>query len=369
MRKVLVWAVALLFLFSCASNKPQAVIFDTDMGNDVDDALALAMLYRYADEGLVDLLGIMVNKNDPASAEYIDMVATWYGYGAVPIGVAEKPADSSADGRKGNPDGMNFVEAVVSKYDFPRSVSDYGSLPSAVSLYRKLLSAQPDGAVTIVSTGFSTNLAALLDSEGDEFSPLSGRELMAKKVKLVSVMAGNFREREPEKFPEFNVVRDIPSAQKFFAECPSPVAVSPFELGWEIHYPAEAIETNLGYDRPNPVVEAYKLYLPMPYDRPTWDLTSVLYAIEGGEKFSPAAGKFYSVSEKFVEGPSGRVCIDDFGMSSFTEASESLTSSSKSLTSSSESLHTVLRVAPEDRQAIIDRMVELTVQKKDRLQD
>lgn len=361
MRKILFVAAVLLPLLSCAPNKPQAVIFDTDMGNDVDDALALAMLYRYADEGVVDLLGIMVNKNDPASAEYIDMVSTWYGYGAVPIGVADKPADSSADGRKGNPDGMNFVEAVVSKYDFPRSVSDYGSLPSAVSLYRKLLSGEPDGSVTVISTGFSTNLAALLDSEGDEFSPLSGRELMAKKVKLVSVMAGNFREEGEGKFPEFNVVRDIPSAQKFFAECPSPVAVSPFELGWEIHYPAAEIERNLGYDRPNPVVEAYKVYLPMPYNRPTWDLTSVLYAVEGSEKFSSAAGKFSAVNKKFVAGPSGRVCVDDSGMSSFTAAPESLNQTSESLTSSSESLQFVLHVAPEDRQAILDRMVGLIV--------
>ena len=363
MRKVFFAAFALLSLLSCASNKPQAVIFDTDMGNDVDDALALAMLYRYADEGVVELLGIMVNKNDPASAEYVDMVSTWYGYGSVPIGVADKPADSSADGRKGNPDGMNFVEAVVSKYDFPRTVSDYSSLPSAVSLYRKLLSGEPDGSVTVISTGFSTNLAALLESEGDEFSPLSGRELMAKKVKLVSVMAGNFRDEGAGKFPEFNVVRDIPSAQKFFAECPSPVAVSPFELGWEIHYPAEEIERNFGYDRPNPVVEAYKVYLPMPYNRPTWDLTSVLYAVEGSEKFSPVAGKFSSVNEKFVEGPRGRVCIDDFGMSSFTAAPESLNQTGESLTSPFESFHTVLSVAPEDRQAVLDRMVELTVKK------
>lgn len=39
------------------------------MGNDVDDALALAMFYRYADEGKSDLLGIVVNKNEPMAVE------------------------------------------------------------------------------------------------------------------------------------------------------------------------------------------------------------------------------------------------------------------------------------------------------------
>lgn len=45
------------------------VPFDTDMGNDVDDVLALAMFYRYAEEGKSDLLGIVVNKNEPMAVE------------------------------------------------------------------------------------------------------------------------------------------------------------------------------------------------------------------------------------------------------------------------------------------------------------
>lgn len=324
-------SVFLLMLASCTQfSKPQPVIFDTDMGNDIDDALALAMLHRYADEGEVQLLGVMINKNDPASAEYIDMVDSYYGYGSVPIAIAERPADSSADGR--NAAGQNFVEAVVSKCGFSRSVKDYSALPSAVKLYRQLLARQPDRSVTIISTGFSTNLAALLDSPADDISPLTGHELLSRKVKLVSVMAGNFREEGQDRFPEYNVVRDIPSARKFFAECPVPIAVSPFELGWEICYPASSIESNLGYDTLNPVVEAYKDYLPMPYDRPTWDLTSVLYAVEKPQEFST--------------GSLGIVSIDDCGMSTFT-ASES-------------GLHRILSVDPSARQSILYRLVELT---------
>ena len=322
--------LASLAVLSCSAPQPQAVIFDTDMGNDVDDALALAMLHRYADEGRVRLLGVMINKNEPAAAEYIDMVDTYYGYGAVPIAVAEKPADSSADGR--NADGQNFVEAVVSKCDFPRSVKDYSALPSAVKVYRQLLAGQPDRSVTIISTGFSTNLAALLDSPADSISPLTGKELLEKKVSLVSVMAGNFRKEGQDKFPEYNVVRDIPAARKLFAECPAPIAVSPFELGWEICYPAASIEANLGYDTPNPVAEAYKVYLPMPYNRPTWDLTSVLYAVEGSKYFTGHA--------------TGTVTIDSAGFSTFTP--------------SADGHHTLLSVAPDARQPILDRLVELT---------
>ncbi len=330
MKNTIIIAIALLAVLSCSAPRPQAVIFDTDMGNDVDDALALAMLHRYADEGKVNLLGVMINKNEPASAEYVDMVDTYYGYGSVPIAVAERPADSSADGR--NADGQNFVKAVVSKCGFPRTSADYSSLPTAVNLYRQLLAEQPDHSVTIISTGFSTNLAALLDSPADGISSLTGSELLERKVKLVSVMAGNFREEGQDRFPEYNVVRDVPSARNFFAECPAPVAVSPFELGWEIRYPATSVEANLGYDKPNPVAEAYKVYLPMPYNRPAWDLTSVLYAVEG--------------SGYFTGHVSGTVSIDSEGFSTFTP--------------SSDGRHILLSVSPEARQPLLDRLVELT---------
>ena len=46
---------------------------------------------------------------------------------------------------------------------------------------RKILSEQPDGSVSIAQVGFFTNLSRLLDSKPDKTSPLSGRELIAKK--------------------------------------------------------------------------------------------------------------------------------------------------------------------------------------------
>ena len=53
-----------LFALLCAvitisAAEPVKVIFDTDMGNDVDDVVALDMFYKYLDEGSVELLGII----------------------------------------------------------------------------------------------------------------------------------------------------------------------------------------------------------------------------------------------------------------------------------------------------------------------
>ena len=69
-----------LVLISGCSDKHQddrlKVIFETDIGNDVDDALALDMLYKYVEWGQVDLLAVMINKDAPAPAEYMDIMNT-----------------------------------------------------------------------------------------------------------------------------------------------------------------------------------------------------------------------------------------------------------------------------------------------------
>ena len=67
--------------------KAQSVIFETDMGNDIDDAMALDLLFKYADMGKINLLGVSVHKNNPHSKEYIDIMRLWYGYKKMPIGV------------------------------------------------------------------------------------------------------------------------------------------------------------------------------------------------------------------------------------------------------------------------------------------
>lgn len=306
MKRIVFLAVLLCAAVSCADRSeapaPMAVIFDTDMGNDIDDALALDMLYKYADEGRIDLLAIPVNKEGLAAPEFLDVMGTWYGYPDVPVGIIRDGADCGADS-------TSYTRKVLDMKDgngsplFARSHAGYGDYPESVDLYRKVLSEAEDGSVTVVSVGFSTNLARLLESEADEFSPLSGRELAARKVKMLYTMAGNIADTTHH---EYNVVIDIPSAQKVFAEWPTPVITSPFELGAQIKYPASSIENDFGWAGPHPAVEAYKSYMQMPYDRETWDLTAVLAAVEGGPEY-------------FTVSPQGTITVTDSGATVFGE--------------------------------------------------
>lgn len=299
-KMVIVYIAIAITMMACAQTKgaiaaitPVPVIFETDMGNDVDDALALAMLYKYQDSGLIKLLAISTNKNSKYSAPYIDILNTWYGYPNIPVGEVKAGANSQGDSH-------DYAQTVCEYTPAFKRTKD--SFPESVALYRKILSEQPDHSVVIISTGFSTNLARLLASKGDAYSPLDGNALVAKKVKLLSMMAGNF---EGDRMVEYNVLRDVPAAKAVFEQFPGKVVTSPVELGNTVLYPASSIENDFNWTGAHPVVIAYKSYLPMPYDRPTWDLTAALYAIEGAQ--------YFTVSK------TGKIQVDEKGYTAFTQ--------------------------------------------------
>lgn len=291
-------AVAAVMLAAC--DKPSEtsavnVIIETDLGNDVDDALALGLAYNYMESGKMNLLAISINKEGRAPGEFCDIMNTFYGHPEIPIGIIREGASYCED------DAVNYAKAVVELKNedgtpaFARSISDYDALPDAHVLYRKILAAQEDKSVVVVSIGFSTNLIKLLNTEGDEYSPLSGRELVAKKVKLLVAMAGDF---EDPNFHEYNVMKDVPSAKTVLETWPSPVVVTPFELGIKTCYPAESIETDFDWAPLNPIVEAYKSYLPMPYDRPMWDPTALVYAVDGEDWFTMSGNGHITVTDE-----------------------------------------------------------------------
>ncbi len=52
--------------------EPIRLIVETDMGNDIDDALAFDLIYKAMDDGRVDLLAIGNHKLSPTATDYID---------------------------------------------------------------------------------------------------------------------------------------------------------------------------------------------------------------------------------------------------------------------------------------------------------
>lgn len=249
------------------------LIFETDMGNDIDDALALGVIHALESRGECKLLAVTINKDNAFAAPFVALVNEFYGRGEIPIGVVRE-GQTPEDGR--------YLRQVCELQDggrlrYPRRLKSGAGAPEAVDLLRKTLAGQPDGATTIVSVGFSTNLARLLDSPGDEHSPLSGEKLAAQKCRLLSVMAGNFGGKKAAK--EYNIFIDGPAAAKVFERWPTPIVASGFEVGEAVTFPAASIAHDFGYVEHHPLRDAYGLYVEGAHDRPTWDLTSVLYAV------------------------------------------------------------------------------------------
>ncbi|MBI3860882.1 MAG: DUF1028 domain-containing protein [Planctomycetia bacterium] len=256
------------------------LIFDTDMGNDIDDALALGVIHGLQSRGECELLAVTLSKDNEFAAPYVDLVNTFYGRPEIPVGV----------GRNGKtPEDSKYIRLPAEAKDeqgrqrYPHRLKSGKDAPEAVGLLRKVLAAQPDGSVVMVVVGFSTNLARLIESRADEHSKLPGQDLIARKCRLLSMMGGMFSPQKREK--EYNVYTDLAAAKKVFAEWPTPVVASGFEIGQAIKYPATSIVYDFRYVAHHPLREAYELYQKMPYDRETWDLTSVLYAVRPNQGY------------------------------------------------------------------------------------
>lgn len=263
---VLFAVICVMSISGAASPTPPVhLILDTDIGNDVDDALALATIHALESRKEVELLAVTITKDNPYAAPFVNLVNTFYGRPGIPIGMVhggKTPEDATMlriPAQRRNPDGT---------YVYPHTLEDGSQAPEAVELLKRILSAQPDHSVTIAQIGFSTNLARLLQSPG-------GRDLVRQKVIALYLMAGNFARPEPE----FNVYKDPESAKTLFAQWPTPMIFSPFEVGSAITFPYESIEKDFGYVAHHPIAEAYHLYLPKPADRPNWDTTAVIEAI------------------------------------------------------------------------------------------
>ncbi len=283
---------ALFFIISTAVFGQVPVIFDTDMGNDIDDALALAMLHSLTSRGECRLIGVTLTNANSFAVPYVRMIDRFYGREALPVGAALKHLK---DG-----DHDNYLSAALKSAPEEYRGSDlHAAAEPAVIVLRRLLAASTE-KVIIVQVGFSTNLAALLDSKGDAISPMNGMELAKTKVALLSAMAGNFVETNPE----YNVNLDLAAAQNVFERWPTPVLFSGFEIGRDLLYPASSIEKDFTYAKWHPIAVSYRAYNKMPYDRPSWDLTAALAAVR-------PSSKYFSVS------PKGKVHVDDHGTTRF----------------------------------------------------
>jgi inosine-uridine nucleoside N-ribohydrolase len=280
---------------------PVKVIFDTDIGNDVDDVLALSMLHALQTRGECQLLAVTVTIPDSLACPFAQAMNTFYGRPDIPIGFTRARVKSEPSKF------LSLVNAMDGgKPRYPHRLQRSSDAAPATDLLRKILSREPDHSVVVVQVGYFSNLAALLNTPADKYSPLPGRDLAEAKVKFLSVMAGSFQPiGQNHHYLEFNVVQDLPASIKLAQRWPTPIVWSGFEIGIAVPFPAVSIERDFRYVAHHPAAEAYCLYNPPPHERPTWDLTAVLYAV------FPDRG-YFGLSQP------GQVTVEPDGFTRFT---------------------------------------------------
>ncbi|MFA7342916.1 MAG: nucleoside hydrolase [Terrimicrobiaceae bacterium] len=256
------------------------IILDTDVVLDSGDPAAIAFLHGLADRGEAEILAMTVVSSHPYGAGCADAINRYYGRPEIPLGQLKNKEILNKSG---------YAEQIAKKY--PNRYPDGPThVPDAVAIFREAIAKQPDGSVVVVAIGPLSNLENFLKSTPDQYSPLNGRDLIAKRVKLLSQMAAAFgpvpkENVVPGKFKEFNVVKD-PGAAIYVAEnWPTPIVFSGYEVGADIWtgggITAGPVRDAIGYNGER--------------TRPTWDQTSILYGVRG-------AGDYWDVKTNgFVE--------------------------------------------------------------------
>ena len=197
MRRWLLGLVLCLTAAGWAQGAREKVIIDTDIGDDVDDAFALALAVKSPE---LEILGVTTTFGETeVRAQIVDQFFGEIGRTEIPVMAGKAtPAKNPMSQRR---------YAEQGRF----SKSSHGD---AVEFILDQIRKHP-GEITLIGIGPLMNVGAAIDRDAATF----------KKLKRVVIMGGSIRrgygdlgynEHVPV-MPEWNILNDVPSAQKLFS--------------------------------------------------------------------------------------------------------------------------------------------------------
>lgn len=199
------------------------IILDTDMGNDCDDAGALALLHNLEKLGECEIVAVTSSTSRRDGAGCIDAINKYYNRD-IPVGMYL---------------GDNFLEDGYGEYsrcvarNYKNDFLDKDAKDATILLVEQLVKAK-ENSITLVVIGPLNNIWNLLNYSED----VNGFDLLKSKVKEVIIMGGYFKEFSEEVYfageimeAEWNILQDINSAREFVDKCPVEIIFCPFDLG------------------------------------------------------------------------------------------------------------------------------------------
>ena len=178
-----------------SASVPQKIIIDTDIGDDVDDAFAVALALRSPE---LQILGITTTFGDTETrAKLVDRILGEAGRQDIQVTAGRPTQTKSVFTQRRYAEGGHFARA---------------SHPAAVDFILDQIRRNP-GQITLICIGPLVNVGALIETD-----PRTFREL-----KRVVIMGGSIDRGYGDPYaaptppqPEWNIMNDIPAAQKLF---------------------------------------------------------------------------------------------------------------------------------------------------------
>lgn len=272
------------------------IVFDTDIHGDYDDIGALATLHALADRGECEILATVSSTRGNASVAAIEIVNAHYGRPDIPVGAARGEGAVSGDTEAYRRLARDYAQWVRH--------GNADDAPDAVGVYRRVLAAAPDHSVTICTVGYLSNLRRLLESGADAASPLGGRELVARKVRVWCCQAC-----KSPRGKAWNSCHDAASARVAINTWPTPVVFCDWDYGARVYAGRRLVEMP---DGNGPVRDLFRWML-TPREKcrapvvsgdaqdghAAWDQVTVLAAVRGIEPmFSSERGRFAIVDDE-----------------------------------------------------------------------
>ena len=262
------------------------------MATDCDDAGALAMVHNLAEREETRPLATVVNNKGAYSAGAVAAINAAYDRADLPVGAYQ--------GDLVGTQAASFFEDIATDTDrYGHEIVTRADAADATAVYRRALADADD--VVIVSIGHLNNLLALLESDPDEQSDLSGRDLVAERVDRLVVMGGAYPAGKEHNFAARRAHEVTKPALEGW---PTDVLVTGYEVGDEIR--TGPILAHL--DEDHPVHRAYAGHPSEPLEngRPSWDQTAVLAAVR-----EPT--EYFDVSDP------GRVVVETDGANTWAD--------------------------------------------------
>jgi purine nucleosidase len=201
-------AVALALLFARSAGRaeqpaaPQLAILDTDIGDDIDDAFALALVLHSPE---IELLGITTEfGNTELRARLVDRYLKAVGRADIPVAAGVETAAPN-----------HFTQAAYARAEPDRTHAD------AVDFLLKQIRAHP-GAITLLCIGPLVNVQAAIARD-----PATFRKLKRVVMMGGSVYRGYGGENAPPQ-PEWNILND-PDGLKALLNTGVPVFMMPLD--------------------------------------------------------------------------------------------------------------------------------------------